>query len=119
MAEKRKFMRFEAVLDVIYSILGNSASKTKSYLKNLSKEGLGLIGNRPLQRGSFVELEMKIPGDNIPIFAFGEVAWANETGKSKYDAGIKFTKIKNQDRARLLDYVYAQWVKIKKENLKD
>jgi len=119
MVEKRKFMRFDAVLEVIYGILGNSASKTKSYLKNLSKEGLGLIGNRPLQKGSFVELEMKIPGDNIPIFAFGEVAWANETDKSKYDTGIKFTKIKNQDRVRLLDYVYDQWVKIKKENLKD
>ena len=111
-------MRFETVLDVIYGILGNSASKTKSYLKNLSKEGLGLISDRLLQKGSFVELEMKIPGDNIPVFAFGEVAWANETGKSKYDAGIKFTKIKSQDRVRLLDYVYTQWVKTKKENLK-
>ena len=118
MAERRKFMRFEAVLDVIYNILGNSASKTKSYLKNLSKEGLRLIGDRPLQKGSFVELEMKIPGDNIPIFAFGEVAWANETEKSKYDAGIKFTKIKNHDRVRLLDYVYDRWVKIKKEKSK-
>ena len=116
MTEKRKFMRFETVLDVIYSILGNSASRTKSYLKNLSKEGLGLVSDRPLQKGSFVELEMKIPGDNIPIFAFGEVAWAGETDKSKYDAGIKFTKIKRSDRVRLLDYVYDQWIKIKKEH---
>ena len=118
MRERRRFMRFEAILEVIYSLLGKPASKAKSYLKDLSKEGLRLIGNNPLQRGSLVELEMKIPGDNIPIFAFGEVAWARETENSKYDAGIKFTKIKNNDRLRLLDYVYDQWVKTKKKKLR-
>jgi len=115
MTEKRKYMRFDTVLDVFYNFLDKPAAKTKSYLRNLSKEGLKLIGGGPLKKGSPIELEMKIPGDNIPIYAFGEVAWANKAEKSRYDAGIKFTKIKSHDRLRLLDFVYEQWVKSKRK----
>jgi len=116
MTERRKYMRFNAVLDVLCNLLDKPANKTKSYLRNLSKEGLRLIGRTPFKKGSAIELEMKIPGDNIPIYAFGEVAWANETAQSEYDAGIKFTKIKSHDRLRILDYVYENWVKSKKQN---
>lgn len=116
MMEKRKFMRFEAMLDVIYSMLGKSAEKNTSYLKNLSKDGIRLFAGRPLKKGSLVELEMQIPGDNIPVFALGEVAWIEASAKSKYDSGIRFTKIENNDRIRLLDYVYDQWISAKKKS---
>lgn len=114
MTEKRKFLRFDTVLSVIYSLLEKPSSRAKAYLKNLSREGLKLSGASPLKKGSLVELEMNIPGDNIPIFAYGQVAWANEVDKSNYDAGIKFTKIHTHDRIRLLDYVYEQWINAKR-----
>ena len=115
MTEQRKYMRFDTILDVFYNFLDKPAVKTKSYLRNLSKEGLRLIGGGPLKKGSAIELEMNIPGDNIPIYAFGEVAWTGQTGESGYDAGIKFTKIKSHDRLRLLDFVYDQWVRAKRK----
>ena len=115
MTERRKFMRFNAILDVIYNSLGRAAQKNKSHLKDLSKEGLKLSGDDVLQRGSRVELEMKIPGDNIPVFAFGEVAWSEKAGSSGFESGIRFTEIKKYDRARLLDYVYNEWIKTKRD----
>ena len=114
MTEHRKFMRFDTVLNVLYNVLEKPASKAKACLKNLSKEGLMLSGEKPLRKGSLVELEMKIPGDNMPVFACGQVAWSESELKSECKAGIKFTKIKSHDRVRLLDYVYEQWIRNKK-----
>jgi len=115
MSERRRFMRFDVVLDALYGLLEKPSSRTKSYISNLSKEGLKLEGGAAMTKGSLVELEMSIPGDNMPIFAFGEVAWAEQADNSKYNAGIKFTKINNHDRVRLLDYVYDKWIKTKRK----
>ena len=116
MTEKRRFMRFDAMLDVIYNLLDKPAGKSVSRLNNLSKEGLGLSGKAPLESGSLLQLEVKIPGDNVTIFACGEVMWSRKTddSKAKCDSGVKFTKIKSEDRARILDHVYEQWLKVKK-----
>lgn len=114
MTERRKFMRFNAILDVIYRAIDNSPQKIKSMVKDLSKEGARLHGNK-LEKGALLELEMKVPGDNIPIFAFGEVAWSQKSGGAQYESGIRFTKIESHDRAKLLDYVYNEWIRSKKE----
>jgi hypothetical protein len=49
---------------------------------------------------------MNVPGDNLPVFATGRVAWADGL-----EAGIRLTKISPQDRTRVLEYVYREWLK--------
>lgn len=115
MTERRKFMRFSTWLDVLYNALGGPTIKMKSRLKDLSKEGIRMSSDMSMEKGSVLELEMKIPGDNIPIFALGEVAWTEKTGNAAYDAGIRFTRIERFDRAKLLDYVYNEWIKTRKD----
>lgn len=118
MAERRKFMRFNAVLNIIYQAVDNSAKKFSSHLSNLSREGMGISGKGALRRGALLEMEMKVPGDNIPIFAAGEVAWSEKSDHNKYNSGIRFTNIESYDRAKLLDFAYNEWVKTKKEKKK-
>jgi len=113
MIERRKFMRFDAILDVFYAVLGYPSNKVKSYSVNVSREGIRFTGKSPLKRGSLIELEFLIPGNKIPLTAIGEVAWSSNIGKSRYDAGIKFTKIDTDDRLKLLDFAYDSWLKIK------
>jgi hypothetical protein len=97
----------------MHTTLDNPANKVKAYLKDLSREGLRMNCNDPLHKGSKLEIEMLIPGDNIPIIVSGEVAWSTRVDKGSYDSGVKLTKIERFDRARLLDYVYDEWIKTK------
>ena len=71
----------------------------------------GLKQNIPV--GTTLELALNVPGDNLPVFATGKIAWADGL-----DAGLRLTKISRTDRARVLEYVYKQWLKNSKEETK-
>ena len=116
MAERRKFIRFETLLDAfqLHDVVLNQPERIKSRLKDISREGVRLLAKNVLPKGSSVGLEINIPGDNIPVFAFSKVMWTTKTDKSEYDAGMRFTNIKSEDKSRLLDYAYTQWRKLMK-----
>jgi hypothetical protein len=64
-----------------------------------------------VRQGEHVELTLKVPGDNIPIFATAEVTWSeSDAQRQRTGAGLKFLSIKPLDLARLLDFVYAHWL---------
>ena len=110
MSERRKYMRFEAPLDVEYRTLTLNPIFGKALAKDLSKEGMrvGLKQNLPL--GTSIEICVNVPGDNLPVFATGKIAWADGL-----DAGVKLTKITPNDRTRVLEYVYREWLKESKD----
>lgn len=110
--ERRKFIRFDALLDAfqLHDMVLGAPEKIKSRIKNISREGLRLFTENLLPKGTSVELEMNIPGDNIPIFTFSEVVWCRKLDAG-YDTGLSFKNIKNEDKSRLLDYAYKAWQK--------
>ena len=112
MTERRKFKRFKAFVKGIVNNLGENQGKSNIDLMDFSKEGARLLANDSLEKGSEIELELNIPGDNIPIFAFGEVAWSKRK-EASFFSGIKFTKMDYPDRTRLLGHVYGEWIKNK------
>ncbi len=107
--EKRRFMRFNVLWDAICR-RGDASRKLK--VSNFSKEGVGVIGKESLKKGEEIEIELTIPGDNIPVVLRGEVAWASDpiSDNSQYRSGIKFSKVRNEDRSRILEYIYNQWL---------
>ena len=74
MGEKRRYMRFNVIMEALCHKSGN---KKKLKINNFSKEGVGLLSEDFLIRGEELEIEMTIPGDNIPVIFNGEVAWAS------------------------------------------
>ncbi len=106
MSERRKFMRFEAPLDIEYRTLTLNPIFGKALAKDLSKEGMrvGLKQNIPL--GTPLEICVNVPGDNLPVFATGKIAWADGL-----EAGVRLTKIAQNDRTRVLEYVYKEWLR--------
>lgn len=112
--EKRKYMRFNILMDAI-NRTGGSLKKMK--VNNFSKEGMGIISNDYLAKGEDVEIELTIPGDNIPVILEGEVAWASDpiTDSAQHKYGVKFTKVDNNARRRILEYIYSKWIKSDKE----
>jgi len=112
MTERRKFKRFKAIIKGIVNILGEDKSKSTIDLLDFSKEGARLLANDSLNEGSEIELELNIPGDNMPLFASGEIAWSKRK-ETSFFSGIKFTKMDYPDRTRLLGHVYGEWIKNK------
>ena len=107
--EKRKFVRFDVSI--------NAASKEDGVVKrfkisNFSREGVGVTSWDFLKEGEEFESEMMIPGDNMPVVFKGKIAWSSGavSDSEQYKGGIKFTEISNQDRSRVLEYVYNNWI---------
>lgn len=109
MGEKRKFMRFNVLMDAICK-KGESLRKLK--INNFSREGVGVLSHEALSEGDYVQIELKIPGDNMPVLVNGEVAWSMIPGvdNRQYRSGIRFKEINNSDRSRILGYIYQKWI---------
>ncbi len=109
--ERRKFMRISTALEVNYWAKGPSMISGQAKVRDFSRQGLGMIFSHSVQRGEHVDLTLKVPGDNVPIFATAEVAWAqSEKNPTDGGAGLKLLSIKPLDLARLLDFVYSRWL---------
>jgi len=114
MIEKRDFIRFDSALK---AICGIGRGKKRVYeVKNISKSGALIVLDTPLDNGSEINVSLDVPGDNVPIFVSGTVAWQKksmlEPKTSVYETGIKFAGIDGFDKGRLLDYLYSQWLKL-------
>ena len=106
MPERRKYLRFNTLLDVEYKTLALNPIFGKALVKDLSREGIRFGIKQNVAVGTPVQIALSVPGDNLPVFATGKVAWADGL-----DAGIKLTKISRTDRVRMLEYVYKEWLK--------
>lgn len=112
MTERRRFLRFETALSALCDI---ASAKWKACYKviNISKEGALLIIDRKLKSGDEVRLSMNVPGDNVPVYASGRVAWQKESNSTnQFDTGISFTSLDCYNKGRLFEYIYSQWLRL-------
>lgn len=110
MSEKRKFMRFDLLMDAIWA-KGGVNKKIK--ISNFCREGMGILSREPIREGDDIELELTLPGDNIPVLLEGKVAWANGpvSDDSQHRGGVRFNKVESGDRGRILEYIYHKWIR--------
>jgi c-di-GMP-binding flagellar brake protein YcgR len=108
--ERRRFLRFDTALSAICDNI-KEKYRAASRVKNISKEGALIVLDRRLGEGEEINLSVDVPGDNVPIFATCQVAWQKDTPDDKYETGVKFTRIENADKGRLLEYIYLQWLR--------
>ncbi len=113
MVERRRYMRFDVLLDAICK-KGGEDRKLK--VKNFSREGVGIVSEENIVPGENVEIEMMIPGDNMPVMVSGEVAWIDSDNIDAfgYNGGLKFKKVENSARSKILDHIYSKWLMPKK-----
>ncbi|MDD4956028.1 MAG: PilZ domain-containing protein [Candidatus Omnitrophica bacterium] len=109
MGEKRKFLRFDVLVN---AICRKSGQEKKLEVNNFSREGLGVLSSESLQEGENLDIELMIPGDNVPIMLQGEVAWAcGPAGDgNQHRGGVRFKSISNNDRSKILEYIYRKWI---------
>jgi hypothetical protein len=109
MVERRRYMRFDVLFEALCRT-GGALKKLK--VLNFSREGVGIMSDEMLSPGDDIEVELMIPGDNVPVMMSGTVAWTeNDTlDISGFKGGLRFGKIDNPDRSRILDHVYSKWL---------
>jgi hypothetical protein len=114
MIERRRFIRFDTVMDALCEI--GRGIKKACKIDNISKEGALILLDTPLDQGSELNLSVDVPGDNVPIFVACSVAWQRESimepKRKVYETGVTFTRIDTFDKRKFLDYIYSQWVKL-------
>ena len=111
MQDKRKYQRLSHHIDlkyqVIYSLGFGSDIKDgvgKTHSVNLGEGGIEFSCQEAIPQGSLLEIELKLPGQDYPIYLKGEVAHIHESGKG-YDVGIKFGYKLEKDSQVLQKYV--------------
>src|SRR3989338_5774765 len=111
MTERRKYMRFSTPVDLEYKSLTLNPIFGKTLAKDLSLDGVRINLKEQVPVGTMLEIAMNVPGDNLPVFATGKIAWADGL-----EAGVRLTKIRQNDQTRILEYVYKEWLKVSKKD---
>lgn len=112
--ERRKFPRLNDNIFISYR-LGQKICK--AIAKNISCGGLMFEAEKKVPVGMEVDFEIYQPVNCFKTVIFvipasAKVVWRRkikygflETGQNQYKVGVCFTKIKNEDRERIKEYV--------------
>ncbi len=82
-------------------------SSSRKYLalsRNVSSEGLCFVSRKKLEKGSFLDLEVFLPGDKEQIHMEGEVKWCDyvqgdksrENENQQFDTGVKLVSVEGK-----------------------
>jgi len=110
--EKRDYRRFNVFTRPLDCARCDS-NDVKVDISDISCSGIGINTNERLGKGDRVELEIRIPDDDIPMFIVGEVAWVMDhpTVERMYSAGIKLASISRCDKERLLTFIDSSFLR--------
>lgn|SRR3989338_3186698 len=110
--ERRKFIRLNISVDVDYYVISNEQDKHPTHSVNISTGGICIIAHEKLDVGTLLKLVITIPEIPPTVHATGRVAWVKSftiatEEKTKYDVGIEFTEISEEDRKKVKRYVFS------------
>ena len=111
MEERRKFVRLDTRLGVVYQVLPSTTPRP-SRTKDLAGGGICVFVSELLKPGTALHVDVTLPNRDRPVPFQGEVVWCEEyevIGKTKrersVEAGVKFVTIDPRDRQAILEHV--------------
>lgn len=109
--ERRKFIRFEIPLDVIFKPSDNSASYSSGITKNFSRCGCCIeSGNTDLSLSDSMELQVKHPCKDLLVPASGSIVWKQQLGDDKWLLGLDIINMDKEAKSEILDFAYDIWL---------
>ena len=115
--ERRKFPRVEDNIFILVSLKTDHADEFKAFTREISGGGLMFETDRDIPAGSELELEIYQPSNSgkriiFSVHVIAKVAWtrgiekdAFEEGENRYQVGVEFSEIKEEDRQRIVNFV--------------
>ena len=122
--ERRKFKRFDAYMNVQFRSPESKTHESKNEIsglsKDLSRDGIKVSTDSPLQAGSLVDLEIRLPDESRPVRTTGKVMWSKQAEEeNSFESGVCFLLIDPVDKFRVLDYAYNHWLETKVNDFSD
>lgn len=109
--ERRKFIRFEIPLDVIFKPSDNSASYSSGITKNFSRSGCCIeSGSAHLSLSDNLELKVKHPSKDVFVTASGNIVWKQQLGDDKWLLGLDILDMDKAAKSEILDFAYDIWL---------
>lgn len=112
--EKRKSIRLDTEIDVLYEVYsGKVSAKRSSISRNISVGGINLALNEKLFPETTLRLQLNIPQFPRPIFVQGKIVWVKEIsqkfiGERKqrlFATGIQFMQVDKKDELLLDGFI--------------
>ena len=114
--EQRRHARLDIALAVSYAVKDfqtEPSEMAETLSSDISASGLRLMTVAPLENGSTLNLEITLPElDVAPIRAIGEVVWQNKISDYSYETGTVIKHMDDQDKMRLMSFVFDQMAKL-------
>lgn len=104
MQEKRRFVRIQWPVIVLYTTLEEPFTEDQIVGKDISEGGVSFIVYERLAKGTKLNMQIQTPFDSLPIFAKGKVVWIRDIGREHektFEVGVEFTEIDSKDQKRL------------------
>ena len=115
--ERRKFPRLKDNIFILGVLKANHAAEFKAFTRDISGGGLMFETDSNIPAGSELELEIYQPSNSgkriiFSVHVIAKVAWtkgiekdAFEEGENRYQVGVEFSEIKEEDRQRIVNFV--------------
>ncbi len=102
--EKRKFLRVDTEVPIVYRILKNGEAR-KVKIRNIGGGGILFTVNENIPVGTPLELKIKLPDLLRSIKTSGRVVWNQRTGPESFELGFCFNLISPSDQEAIINYV--------------
>lgn len=113
--QRRKYFRVNCSLDVKYTKQKDENSECDALpqtaiSKNISGCGISIVVTEPLEPGSLVDLELRLPGKPQRSLLCKVARCERIQGfeEIKYEAGLEFTLISREERNEIIQYAFRQ-----------
>ncbi|MFC1631464.1 PilZ domain-containing protein [Candidatus Omnitrophota bacterium] len=117
MRERREYVRCNGLVLVNFKMPDESL-EGKSSAFDICGTGLRITVDKEIKLGTAAEVEIYLPGNSRPIVAKGETVWLEKCEKKTkaqpdpkkeyFFVGLRFTKIDENSRSRILNYVFRK-----------
>lgn len=110
MKERRRYLRFEVLMDIVFKLAREVTLFSISSTKNVYREGFCFATNASTPTsGSMMEFKIEIPGKGLFVNCLGKTI-CDSTMRNMHMAGVQLKDMLKDSRWQILDYCYRTWL---------
>lgn len=109
--EKRRYERQNAVINGAFHSVEDD-SDGEMIMVNISRSGLRASLKKAINPGRIVQIQIRTPEQNMPIFTTGRVTWVREKAQDltyNFDVGIRLLELDSLMVQKLSEYDMDSW----------
>ena len=103
--EQREFVRCEILREIFFSYKDNPGQRHSALCVDISKGGMKMMLKERLTGGNRLVVFFSLPDTDKEFECEGKVVWLRDDKDGGFQAGVIFTKVKEEDRDKIWSYI--------------